>query len=111
MTQLSETSVDALPDPLPADVSVLDVREPQEWAAGHVPGAVHVPLGDLPARTELVPSGRVLVVCAVGGRSARATVFLAERGTDAVNLAGGMHAWAAAGRPMVSETGEPAQVR
>lgn len=112
MPQVPHTSVDALPDPLPEDVAVLDVREPDEWAAGHVPGAVHVPLGELPDRADLVPSsGPVLVVCAVGGRSARATAFLARQGTDAVNLAGGMHAWAEAGRPMVSETGEPAQVR
>ena len=61
-----ETTVDALPDPLPADVAVLDVREPDEWAAGHVPGAVHIPLAELPGRVDLVPAGQVLVVCRSG---------------------------------------------
>lgn len=108
--QVPETTVDALPDPLPDDVSVLDVREPGEWAAGHVPGAVHIPLGELPARTDLVPSGQVLVVCHVGARSARATAFLRQRGVEAHNLGGGMAAWEANGRPLVSETGDPAQI-
>ncbi len=108
--QVPDTSVDALPDPLPAEVAVLDVREPYEWAAGHVPGAVHVPLAQLPGRDDLVPDGRVLVVCRSGSRSARATAFLNQRGSDATNLAGGMQAWARAGRPMVSETGGDAHV-
>jgi len=108
--RLASTTVDALPDPLPEDVAVLDVREPAEWAAGHVPGALHIPLGELPGRTHLVPSGQLLVVCHVGGRSARATMFLRQQGFEAVNLAGGMAAWEAANRPLVSETGGPAQV-
>ena len=108
--QLPHTTVDAMPDPLPADLAILDVREPWEWAAGHAPGAMHIPLGELPGRADEVPPGRVLVVCHVGARSARATVFLRQRGLDAVNLDGGMAAWAAAGRPLVSETGVPAQV-
>jgi len=99
------TTVDLLPDPLPAGVVVLDVREDDEWVAGHVPGATHLPLGELVARADEVPEGEVLVVCRVGGRSAQATAWLSGRGRAAVNLAGGMHAWDAAGRPMVSETG------
>jgi len=99
------TTVDLLPDPLPAGVVVLDVREDDEWVAGHVPGATHLPLGELVARADEVPDGEVLVVCRVGGRSAQATAWLSGRGRAAVNLAGGMHAWDAAGRPMVSETG------
>jgi rhodanese-related sulfurtransferase len=101
------TSVDAIADPLPGDVAVLDVREPYEWVAGHVPAAVHIPLRELPGRIDDVPSGHVLVVCHVGSRSARATAFLLQQGVDAVNLGGGMAAWAAASRPMVSETGAP----
>jgi len=104
------TTVDALPDPLPGEVAVLDVREPYEWAAGHVPGAVHIPMAELPRRGDLVPAGQVLVVCRSGSRSAYATAFLNQRGSDATNLAGGMKAWAGAGRPMVSETGGDAQV-
>jgi len=99
------TTIDLLPDPLPAGVVVLDVREDDEWVAGHVPGATHLPLGELVARADEVPEGEVLVVCRVGGRSAQATAWLGAQGRAAVNLAGGMHAWDAAGRAMVSETG------
>jgi len=93
-----------VPEPLP--VPVLDVREDDEWAAGHIAGAVHVPLSELPARLGDVPEGQTLVVCKAGGRSARAVMYLAQQGYDVVNLAGGMLDWEAAGRPMVSETGE-----
>ncbi len=99
---IAETTVNDLPDPLPADLVVLDVREQHEWDAGHIEGARHVPLGDVPARVgELDPTVRTLVVCHVGGRSARATAWLAQQGYDVVNLAGGMDAWEGAGRPVV----------
>ena len=104
------TTVDAMPDPLPDDLAVLDVREPYEWVAGHAPGAVHIPLAELPGRIDLVPSGSVLVVCRSGSRSARATAFLRHQGVDAVNLADGMVGWQAASRPMVSETGTSPRV-
>ena len=95
--------IDAIPDTIPADLVVLDVREPHEWAAGHIEGAVHIPLGDIPARVgELDPSMRTLVVCHLGGRSARATQWLHAQGHDVTNVAGGMEAWEAAGRPTVS---------
>lgn len=99
---IAETTVNDLPDPLPADLVVLDVREQHEWDAGHIEGARHVPLGDVPARVgELDPTARTLVVCHVGGRSARASAWLAQQGCDVVNLAGGMDAWEGAGRPVV----------
>ncbi|MGJ9413875.1 rhodanese-like domain-containing protein [Aeromicrobium sp. CF4.19] len=98
-----EITVADLPDPLPEDLVVLDVREPHEWATGHVRGAVHVPMGDVPTRIdELDPRTRTVVVCHVGGRSARVTAWLAQQGHDVVNLAGGMDAWQAAGRPVTS---------
>ncbi len=103
-------AVSGVPDPLPEGLAVLDVREPAEWEHGHIAGAVHVPLGDLPHRLDDVPAGQVLVVCKVGGRSAQATGWLAQQGYDVVNLDGGMLDWEAAGRPMVSETGGPPQV-
>lgn len=88
------------------DVFLLDVREADEWQAGHAPQAVHVPLGQLVARLDEVPSDHeVVVVCRSGGRSAQATDYLNQVGRHAVNLAGGMQAWAAAGRPMVSDSG------
>jgi rhodanese-related sulfurtransferase len=65
---------------------VIDVREPEEYAAGHVPGAALVPLATVPQRLDDLPGTRPLyVVCAVGGRSAQAVAFLAAHGVDAVN--------------------------
>ena len=101
-------------DPLgvPAGSLVLDVREPQEWEAGHIAGALHIPLSQLPSRLgELPTDEQLVVVCRVGGRSARAVAWLTGHGYDAVNLDGGMGAWAATGRPMVSETGDTPTVR
>lgn len=90
---------------------LLDVREPDEWSAGHAADAVHIPLGRLAERAGEVPQDRdVYVVCRSGGRSAQATEALNQAGWQAHNVDGGMQAWAAAGRPMVSETGEHAVV-
>jgi rhodanese-related sulfurtransferase len=88
-------------DDLLGEAFVLDVREPDEWARGHIDGAVHIPLGQLQERVGEVPLGqKVLCVCAVGGRSSMATQYLASEGRDAINLDGGMHAWQIAGRPV-----------
>jgi rhodanese-related sulfurtransferase len=84
---------------------LLDVREDDEWEAAHVEGAVHVPLGQLPERVAELPDERVVVVCRSGARSGRATVWLNRNGYEAVNLEGGMQAWARARLPMVSDTG------
>lgn len=110
MTGIPTVAISGVPDPLPEGLAVLDVREPVEWAHGHVEGAVHIPLGELTARLDEVPEGQTLVVCKVGGRSAQAVMWLAQQGRDVVNLDGGMLDWEAAGRPMVSETGQPPQV-
>ncbi len=99
------------PAQVPADAAILDVREPDEWAAGHVDGAVHIPLMELPARTGDLPEGELYVICRSGGRSARAVAWLGQNGFDAVNVDGGMGAWQAAGREMVSDTGEAPTVR
>jgi rhodanese-related sulfurtransferase len=90
---------------------LLDVREPDEWQAGHAPGAQHIPLGELGARLEELPKDRPIVcICRVGGRSARATEALRGAGYDVVNLAGGMRAWAAAGQPVVTDDGSAGSV-
>lgn len=89
---------------------LLDVRQDDEWAAGHAPDAVHIPLAELPGRLGELPGGDVAVVCRSGGRSAQATSYLRRIGRSAVNVDGGMQAWAAAGRPMRSETAAPPQV-
>ncbi|MGZ4438619.1 MAG: rhodanese-like domain-containing protein [Nocardioides sp.] len=98
-------SIDGVPDPLPEGLHVLDVREEVEWQHGHIEGAQHIPLGQLPQRLDEVPAEQTLVICKVGGRSARAVAWLQAQGRDAVNLDGGMLDWATAGRPMVSENG------
>ncbi len=103
-------AVSGVPDPMPDGLVVLDVREQLEFDHGHIDGAVHVPLGELAARVGELPEGQTLVVCKVGGRSARAVGWLVQQGRDAVNLDGGMVDWADAGRPMVSETDRPPQV-
>lgn len=102
--------VSGVPDPLPEGLHVLDVREDVEWQYGHIEGAQHIPLMDLPARLHELPDGQTLVVCKVGGRSAQAVAYLAANGHDAVNLEGGMVDWMGAGRPLVSETGQPPHV-
>jgi rhodanese-related sulfurtransferase len=104
-------ALSGVPDPLPEGLVVLDVREQVEWDHGHIEGALHVPLMDLPDRlAELSAESQTLVVCKVGGRSAQATGWLAQQGFDVVNLDGGMLDWEGAGRPMVSENGQPPQV-
>ncbi len=102
--------VSEVPVPIPEGLVVLDVREPLEWQHGHIDGAVHIPLHELPARRDEVPDGRVLVVCKVGGRSAQAVAYLRAADLDAVNLGGGMLDWAEAGRPMVSDLAAPPRV-
>lgn len=99
-------------DQVGPDAYLLDVREDDEWTAGHAPDAHHLPMMEIPARLAEVPSaGDVVVVCRSGARSGQVVAFLMNNGWDNVaNLDGGMHHWAAVGRPMVSEDGQPARV-
>lgn len=98
-----------------SETVVLDVREDEEWTAGHIEGAVHAPMNSVPQRVAYAPDEfagprPVVVVCKAGGRSAQVTAWLNGNGVEAVNLDGGMLAWAAAHRPMVSEDGTPPRV-
>lgn len=98
-------SVDA--SAVPSDAILLDVRENDEWAAGHAENAVHIPMGEIVSRiSELPEGGPVHVVCRVGGRSAQVTQYLIAQGIDAVNVNGGMLDWEAAGRPVVGDGGD-----
>jgi phage shock protein E len=83
-----------------AGAFVLDVRTPAEYAEGHVPGAVLLPLQELQARWEEVPEGDVLVICKTGARSATAAKALNGAGRTATNVAGGTKAWIEAGHPV-----------
>ncbi|CAO5172726.1 Rhodanese-related sulfurtransferase [Frankia sp. AiPs1] len=104
--QIPAVSVDDLPADLSADGAPLlvDVREPDEWSAGHIADALHIPMGDLVARLDEVPRGQdIVVVCRSGRRSAAVTNYLVQGGWQARNLTDGMIAWQAHGRPMVAE--------
>jgi rhodanese-related sulfurtransferase len=94
--------------PLTFDQSVvlLDVREDDEWQRGHVAGAQHIPMGDVPARmSEIDPAAALYVMCHAGGRSQRVAQYLARNGYEPVNVSGGMLAWAGLGRPVVTDDG------
>jgi len=81
---------------------VLDVREPAEFAAGHLPNARNIPLAELAARVGDLPQGKpVLVCCASGARSGRAAAVLKKGGREVFNLDGGVQAWRQAGLPVV----------
>jgi rhodanese-related sulfurtransferase len=83
--------------------TVVDVREPGEYAEAHVPGARLIPLSQLPARLAEVPrAGRVHVVCASGNRSKVGTDVLNAAGHDAVSVAGGTGGWIRAGHPVAT---------
>jgi rhodanese-related sulfurtransferase/glyoxylase-like metal-dependent hydrolase (beta-lactamase superfamily II) len=86
--------------------ALIDVREAEEWQAGHAPEAVHIPMGGVQARIEEIPADRpAVIVCRSGGRSQAVTQLLTSLGVNAVNLSGGMHAWAQAGFPVVTDAG------
>ncbi|HLZ23319.1 MAG TPA: MBL fold metallo-hydrolase [Ktedonobacterales bacterium] len=100
-TDVPEISIDVLAQRAPG-AYVLDVREPEEYARGHVPGAVSLPQSELASRMDEVPRDRpVLVICHSGSRSLRSAQFLAQMGyTNVANVAGGTAAWRADGRPV-----------
>ncbi|MGH9156621.1 MAG: rhodanese-like domain-containing protein [Acidimicrobiales bacterium] len=108
----------AVPEVTPFDASkrvvdavLLDVRDPDEWEAGHAPGAVHMPLGTLALTYGRLPDDApILCVCRGGGRSQRAAVALRGAGYDASNVVGGMKAWHADGLPVVTDDGRPGSV-
>ena len=105
--RLPQVEVAQLPPDFPAGAALLDVREDGEWSEAHIDGAMHVPMHLLPNRLHHEPDtldreAPVVVVCHSGNRSAHVTAWLVQQGFDAYNLIGGMTAWAAAGRPMVT---------
>ena len=98
-----------------SEAVILDVREDYEWTAGHIDGALHIPMNSVPGHISADPDtvprdAPVVVICKVGGRSAQVTAWLRTRGYDARNFDGGMLTWAVAHRPMVSEDGSEPEV-
>jgi rhodanese-related sulfurtransferase len=90
---------------------LLDVREDDEWQAGHIDGAQHIPLGELGERLRELPAGKTIVaVCRSGSRSDAAVRGLRQTGRKAENLDGGLTAWSRAGLPLVDGVGRPGHV-
>jgi rhodanese-related sulfurtransferase len=102
LRQIPELDPQSAADRLASGEAIaLDVREPDEWAAGRIGGAVHIPVGELVVRQDEIPEDVLIVaVCRTGSRSAWATEMLVRAGYDAANLAGGLQAWEAAGLPL-----------
>jgi rhodanese-related sulfurtransferase len=108
MNQLENVDVTRASQLIREGALLLDVREQDEWDAGHAPLARHVPLASVPDILDELSGGRLVVcVCRSGGRSARAGHFLLDSGVPCVNLDGGMKAWRDAGAPLVCDEGEP----
>ena len=96
-----EISTDELADRLDGPITLIDVRQPDEYRNGHVPGARLVPLDTVPDELEALRDlGPLTIICQAGGRSMRAAEYLVANGVDATNVAGGTGAWLQAGRPV-----------
>lgn len=106
MSEIPQIDVDTLAGLLSSGCVLVDVREDDEFVGGHIPGARHLPLGEVVDRHGEIPAdGTVYVVCAMGGRSARAVEFLRANGMDAVNVAGGTQGWIDSGREVQRGSG------
>lgn len=108
---IAQCDIADLPTAFGGSSVLLDVREDDEWQRGHAADAVHIPMGDVPARLgEIDRDAQLHVVCLAGGRSQRVAQYLQRNGYDVVNVAGGMAAWARAGRPVVTDDGRPGTI-
>jgi rhodanese-related sulfurtransferase len=107
LTTIAEAGVEATAA-RPAASVLVDVREPEEYAAGHVPGAVNLPQSELASRLDELPrAAAIYVVCQGGMRSTRAAQFLKQMGfADVVNVAGGTNAWVRAGKAVERHAAE-----
>ena len=100
---IPEIDVDQLSEAVRAGAAIVDVREPSEYVVGHVPGAVLIPMGELPSRlTELDRYAAVYVVCASGNRSRTMTDVLRRAGFEAYSVAGGTGGWIRSRRAVVT---------
>ncbi|WP_186627513.1 rhodanese-like domain-containing protein [Rhodococcus sp. BP22] len=110
-SDLSSVPAAELPVETTGSVVLLDVRENDEWQHGHAPGALHIPMSQVPSRLgEIDQDADLYVICKVGGRSMQVVQYLAQIGYEATNVDGGMDAWHAAGRPVVRDDGAEARI-
>ena len=108
---MSDVTVDEAAALLESGALLLDVREQEEWDAGHVDGALLMPMNSVVTRLEELPADRtIVVICRSGGRSGVVTKALSVKGFAAVNVAGGLLAWAAGKHPVVTDDGIPGSV-
>ena len=109
--QVPEITPEEARDLAASGAYLLDVREDDEWKAGHATGAAHIAMGLVMDRIGEVPSGRtVICICRAGGRSGAVATTLAGLDLDARNLTGGMLAWEAAGFPVITDDGGPGRI-
>jgi len=100
---LGEIEIDEFADRVAEGATIIDVREPYEYADAHVPGAELVPLGTVASSLDRFSSGgTTYVICRSGVRSMRACEFVASEGYDVVNVAGGTNAWILSGRETIT---------
>lgn len=91
------------------DIFLVDVREADEWSAGHISQAIHLPMSSFDAH-DIPNDKEVWLICRSGNRSGRVGMFLEQNNIPAINVVGGMKAWAEAGYDMVSENENPAVI-
>ena len=116
IAEQTETSTELDPaaaaERIESGAQLVDVRQDYEWEAGHIEGAVHIPLEDLPGRADEIDRERPVVFgCRTGSRSSFATAAFREAGFEAYNLAGGLQAWVEDGREIEPGDGEVAGPR
>jgi rhodanese-related sulfurtransferase len=100
---VSEVTIEELESALQSGARLVDVREPDEYEAGHVPGAVLIPLGTVPeSLAQFAADETTYVICKSGSRSYKACEFLVDQGLDAINVEGGTMAWIISGRGTVA---------
>lgn len=93
------------------EVEIIDVRKPEEWDAGRIDGAVHIPMDEVPARLGEIPTDRkVVTVCRAGNRSGTVAKQLRRQGYDAENIEGGLQRWADDDLPLATPEGAPGRV-
>jgi rhodanese-related sulfurtransferase len=110
-SHVPEVSADAAMTLIADGATLIDIREPNEWLAGHAPMATHIPLGELGVAAQgLSTTDALIFICRSGRRSDQAVGALVRAGFNAINLSGGMHAWQLAGGAVVRDDGSTGMV-